>query len=118
MSRGFTRVKYIVRRWSLLIVFGLLVILFLKSCQSCSRKQTISFSEIRTEEMRDSLKCEILHRDSIITDLEEEITRLSTELERSEEMIEVLAKDKRQYAQTIGIMSKLAERERENEHKE
>ena len=106
---NFSSIKFNIRRWSLGIIIALCVLFFLKSCQSCSRKQQILFYEKEIIETKDSLTQIIDDRDSIILLNEKKISNLEIELTRSKELIDILSTDKNQYIKALSVISKISE---------
>ena len=63
------KIKAFIKGHTTWIIIILFLLFAFKSCQSCSRKNTASFNEIRYEAVCDSLKSEIVRRDSTINEL-------------------------------------------------
>ena len=75
----------------------LLLLLGVKSCQSCSRTQKAAFAGKAAIATMDSLKSEIQKRDDTIYLLNDSISVLNTKLNAAEAVIERLDKDKSDY---------------------
>ena len=83
-------IQHIRRNWKVVLIVTLAILFCLKSCQSCSRKQTIAFYEYDSGRIIDSL-CDINKTlsDSIMT-LNNDITILNNELVNKDNELHIL----------------------------
>lgn len=73
------KLKQFLKNHTTAIIVILLVLLFLKSCQSCSRKQQMEWGTMTCAEVVDSLNEVVAGRDYVIDSLNNEIKVLVTE---------------------------------------
>lgn len=102
------KIKNFLKTKSTWIIIILLVLFTLKSCQSCNRRQEISFMKQQTELVVDSLNSEIFARDSVIYVLEKDLSIANAEKKASDYMIETLSKDKSDYKKISEDLAKSA----------
>lgn len=102
------KIKDFLKTRSTWIIIILLVLLTMKSCQSCNRKQDVLFLNHQTELVVDSLQSEIAVRDSAIYSLEKELSIANAERKASEYMIKTLSKDKSDYQRISSDLAKSA----------
>ena len=102
------KIKNFLKTKSTWIIIILLVLFTLKSCQSCNRRQEISFMKQQTELVVDSLNSEIFARDSVIYVLEKDLSIANAEKKASDYMIETLSKDKSDYNKISEDLAKSA----------
>lgn len=102
------KIKNFLKTKSTWIIIVLLVLFTLKSCQSCNRRQEISFMKQQTELVVDSLNSEISTRDSVIYVLEKDLSIANAEKKASNYMIETLSKDKSDYQKISSDLAKSA----------
>lgn len=93
------------------IVIALLVLLGLKSCQSCSRNRTIEFNNIKHTELVDSLKNELVLADKEIDSLRYDIKIYKgindlyvDEISRLNNTIDQYKEDNRHYRNTNRVL--------------
>lgn len=75
-----------IKKYSLVIIIALGLMLMGKSCQSCSRARQIKFDGIKHEQQVDSLEKIIKKNNEIIVELEDSIKGYKIRLEASNEL--------------------------------
>lgn len=109
------KIKNFLKTKSTWIIIVLLVLFTMKSCQSCNRRQEISFMKQQTELTIDSLKSVISSKDSTIYSLETELSVVSAEKKASDYMIQTLSKDKSDYQKISSDLAKSAANSQKNQ---
>ena len=103
--------KKFYKRYKDLIVAGLLLLLCMKSCQSCSRSRTIEFNTIKNEIVVDSLRKTILklnsQKDSLNNEIQlhlNQISSLETTINIYKEANQSLKDDNKHYRNTNRVL--------------
>lgn len=81
--------KKIYQKYKDWFVIGLLMMLCLKSCQSCSRSRTIEFNEKKYIEIVDSLGRDIMELDSQLIDIKNDTILYLSKINSLESTIEI-----------------------------
>lgn len=71
-----------------ILAIALASLLFLQTCNSCSKKQELNFKEVETKNLVDSFENVISIKDSILIKKDSIITKLGTTLEQIEQSSE------------------------------
>lgn len=87
--------KKIYQKYKDWFVVGLMMLLCLKSCQSCSRSRTIEFNDKKHIEIVDSLRRDIMVLDKQLTDIKNDTILYLSKINSLESTIEMYKEENR-----------------------